>query len=237
MTTRSVLGMRLLGSLLCGLVLSGCVVVGGSRSESSGGSGFFFLLLPLIGVLLLAASFRRRRRRWSSEQRAVGPEASPHMLRAELSVLADDVLRLEPQVVLHPSARDDYEAALHRYRVAQSALEEPELPVDLSRVQRVVDEATWLMARARAIIDGRKPPDPPTRLQRQGPTGEPAVQLDDQERPTYIGVPVSFNAGWFGFGGGMFGGLLGGAVLGPFDDWETEAPESADGYDEGSESY
>jgi hypothetical protein len=101
----------------------------------------------------------------------------------------------------------------------------------------VVDEATWLMARARAIIDGRKPPDPPTRLQRQGPTGEPAVQLDDQERPTYIGVPVSFNAGWFGFGGGMFGGLLGGAVLGSFDDWETEAPESADGYDEGRESY
>jgi hypothetical protein len=35
----------------------------------------------------------------------------------------------------------------------------------------------------------------------------------------------------------MFGGLLGGAVLGSFDDWETEAPESADGYDEGSESY
>jgi len=221
---------------MTGLLLSGCVVVGGSRSDSSGsGSGFFFLLLPLIGVLLLAASFRRRRRS-RAEQWAPSQNASPHMLRAELSVLADDVLRLEPQVVLHPSARDDYEAALHRYRVAQSALDEPELPVDLSRVQRVVDEATWLMSRARAIIDGRTPPAPPTRLQRQGPTGEPAVQLDDQERPTYIGVPVSFNSGWFGFGGGMLGGLLGGAVLGSFDDWETEGPgaeEDYDGYDEG----
>jgi hypothetical protein len=141
------------------------------------------------------------------------------MLRAELSVLADDVLRLEPQVALHEEARDDFEAALHRYRVAQVALDEANAPVDLARVQRVVDEATWSMARARAVLDGRRPPAPPPRLQQAGSRGEPAIELDELDRPVYIGSQTSFRAGWFGVGGGMFSGLLLGTMLGGFGGW------------------
>jgi hypothetical protein len=120
------------------------------------------------------------------------------MLRAELSVLADDVVRLEPQVALKEEARNDFEAATHRYRVAQAALDQADEPVDLGRVQRVVDEATWSMARARAILDGRPLPAPPTTLRRTGNGGEPAVDLDDDDQPVYVGSRAPYSAGWFG---------------------------------------
>lgn len=136
------------------------------------------------------------------------------MLRAELSVLSDDVLRLEPQVTLKPEAQNDYEAALHRYRVAQMALADTDAPVDLVRVQRVVDEASWSMARARAILDGRSAPPPPDRLQHQGPRGEPAIGVDEGNNPRYEGSPASFQSGWFVAGPGLFGGLLLGSILG-----------------------
>jgi hypothetical protein len=104
------------------------------------------------------------------------------MLGSELSVLTDDVLRLEPLVVLKPEARGDFDAALLRYRVATAALGHVEAPVDLMRVQRMVDEATWSMARARAILDDRPLPAPPMRLQRPGQRGEPAVDVDGDHR-------------------------------------------------------
>ena len=135
------------------------------------------------------------------------------MIRAELSVLADDVLRLEPQVAINERARDDYEAAAHRYRVAHAALDQHQSRVDLVRLQRVVDEANWAMARARAELQGRRPPPPPAALRQPGPSGEPAVRLDERERPTYIGSPDPFRSGWFA-GGGLLGGLLLGPLLG-----------------------
>lgn len=151
------------------------------------------------------------------------------MLSAELSVLSDDVLRLEPQVVLKPEARGDFDAALLRYRVATAALEQVAEPVDLVRVQRVVDEATWSMARARAILDDRPVPAPPVRLQQPGQRGEPAVDVDG-DQPVYVGSRESFQSGWF-VGGGLFGGLLMGSILGGFggfvrDDLEPDDDES-----------
>ena len=134
---------------------------------------------------------------------------------AELSVLADDVVRLEPEVQLHPEAQSDFDAAVNRYRAAQAALEYADQPVDLVRVARVVAEARYAMDRVRAILDGRDPPPPPEELQRDGPHGEPAVTLDESRQPAYIGYPGGFQGGWFGgTGGGLFSGLLLGSLLG-----------------------
>jgi hypothetical protein len=152
------------------------------------------------------------------------------VLRAELSVLADDVVRLEPQVALNEQARDDYEAATHRYRVAQAALDYADQPIDLVRVQRVVDEANWSMSRVRAILAGRRPPDPPEPLQHPGPRGEPAVGVDDGHRPVYIDSPAGFRSGWFSAGGGLFSGLLMGSMLGGFGGgWVVEEHVDDDG--------
>jgi hypothetical protein len=179
---------------------------------------------------------RRSRRRPQASRNALADDSpNTSMLRAELSVLADDVLRLEPQVAMHADARDDYESATHRYRVAQAALDQTEAPVDLVRVQRVVDEATYAMSRARARVDGREPPPPPPVLQQTGPRGEPAVELDEGRNPVYVGFPAPFRSGWFGVGGGLFGGLLLGSMFGGAADWgQTDDGTYEDGsYDDG----
>ena len=100
--------------------LTGCVVAGGSRSNSGG--GFLLLVFPIALALLLASLGRRRHGRRgpvSAPSRANDDSVNRQVLEAELSVLADDVLRLEPQVAIHEQARGDYEAATHRYRVAR----------------------------------------------------------------------------------------------------------------------
>jgi hypothetical protein len=207
--------------LACLVPTSGCVVA--SSGRGSGWSASILVFLPVLFVVLairLATGSRRRVR--AQTARPYDAPSNAHLLRAELSVLADDVLRLEPQVTLNEAARDDYEAAAHRYRVAEAALDQVEEPVDLERVQRVVDEATWSMSRARATLEGRPPPAPPAPLRRPGSRGEPAVELDDADLPAYVGSPNSFRAGWFGGSTGLIGGLLFGPMLGGFGGWVAE---------------
>jgi hypothetical protein len=99
-------------------LLSGCVVAAGSSGDRSNLS-VLFLLVPFALMAGLAGRRRRGGRRSSRSQSGGDDDtANAQMLRAELSVLADDVIRLEPRVALKEDARDDYEAATHRYRVA-----------------------------------------------------------------------------------------------------------------------
>ena len=194
-------------------LLTGCVVAAGSSTDGSGAT-IVFQFLPFAHELMIAGLARRRLRPARSRAGSFTEHddtTNEQVLRAELSVLADDVIRLEPQVALNEKSRDDYEAATHRYRVAQAALDDAKEPVDLARVQRVVDEANWSMSRARAILEGRQPPAP---LQRPGPHGEPAVGVDDGHQAVYVGSSAEFRSGWFSAGGGLFGGLLLGSMLG-----------------------
>ena len=211
--------------------MPGCVV---AASGDSDGGAFIVLLLPLLlGIAFIAVSRIGRRRQRSHEFQASRPSTA--MLRAELSVLADDILRFEPRVAMNEDARHDFESAAHRYRVAQAAFDEAPDEVDLVRVQRVVDEATWSMSRVRAIVDGRRPPDPPATLQRPGRHGEPAVGLGDDDLPTYLGSNAPYRSGWFAAGGGLFGGLLVGTMLGGFGGWVAEEgtadADRTDGFD------
>ena len=208
----------LVAGLAAPLTLTGCVVSGGARNGTAG-SAVIVLVLPFLFFALVALAARRSGRR---RARRPAPEVSPRLLRAELTVLADDVLRLEPQVALNEEARNDYESAAHRYRVAQAALDQTDEPVDLDRVQRVVDEASWSMARAHAIVEGNPAPAPPAALRRPGSAGEPAIDLDERDEPTYVGSPASFRSGWFGGTTGLFGGLLLGSMLGGLTGWVVE---------------
>jgi len=209
----------IISAALASTSLSGCVVTTSSDARGGGG-GLFLFFLPLLFVALLLRLVTRGRRR-ATPAPGQGSDGGPDvpMMTAELSVLADDILRLEPLVALHPTARDDYESAAHRYRVAQAALEQSGAQVDPVRLQRLVDEATYAMARARSIIGGQTPPPPPPVLQRAGTRGEPAVALDDRMNPTYVGSTAPFRSGWFVGGGGLFGGLLLGSMFGGFEDW------------------
>ena len=211
---------------------------GGDAGDGGGGSSW---VLPLVlaggagaaGLLVLRGS---RRRRAEAAERARAEEADRQLLRAEISVLADDVVRLEPEVQLHPDARTDFDAAVSRYRAAEAALDYTDSPVDLVRVGRVVAEARYSMDRARAIVEGRPPPPPPADLQQPGAHGEPAITLDAEHQPAYVGHPGGFaGGGWFGGSSGLFTGLLLGSFLsGGFGGWgggTTIINESGDGGD------
>jgi hypothetical protein len=187
-----------------------------AEDDEGGGIGVLPIVLAVgaggVGVFAWRRAKRRKEERaaWARAQ-----EADRELLRAELSVVGDDVVRLEPEVALHPEAQVDYDAAVSRYRAAMAALDYADEPVDLVRVRRVLDEARYSMDRVRARIAGREPPPPPDALQRPGLHGEPAVGLDAQRDPVYVGYPGAFQAGWFGGGGsGLFTGLLLGSMLG-----------------------
>lgn len=197
---------------------------GGGSSESSDGDGGGGGLLPLVlvggaiggGVYLM----RKGNKRKQVEQAAVVGDQQD--LRAELAVLADDVMRLEDDVALKPDARDDYEAGVARFRWAEAAIDAIDSPDDVPRVRRGMAEAQYAMARARAIIRGHEPPLPPAELQQQAPYGEPAIELDERRQPQYAGYQ-RYGGGWGGggfFGGnGLFTGLLLGQMLGGGMGW------------------
>jgi hypothetical protein len=50
-----------------------------------------------------------------------------------------------------------YAAAVERHRVASAALDYADGPIDLVRVERVVAEARYAMARSKALVAGRGP--------------------------------------------------------------------------------
>ena len=185
----------------------------GGSSDGGGSSLAPLLLLGGGGVALWA--FSRRRRHGAHQVSRREFDADVQMLRAELSVLADDVMLLEPQVVTAPDARPDYEAATSRFRAASAALDYADDAVDLVRVERVVREAEYAMSRARAIVQGHEPPAPPTDLRRPGLHDEPALDVDRNGMPVYVGAGPFYGGGaWFGGGSGLFSGLLLGSMLG-----------------------
>ena len=203
----------------------------GSRSSGSG-LGTWLLLGGAVGggVYLMRRNGKRR------QQEQVVLLGDQEDLRSELSVLADDVMRLEPEVELKPDARDDYEAGVARFKWAQAAIDSIDSPDDVPRVRRGMAEAQYAMARARAIIRGHEPPAPPPDLQQAGPYGEPAIELDEQRQPVYVGYG-GYGGGWGGggfFGGnGLFTGILLGQMLGGGGGWGGGFGWGSGGYDHG----
>lgn len=191
---------------------------GGSSDDDDGGTDLTPLLLVggagALGVWAWRSS--RRRRREAADARAEY-DADRQVVQAELSVVASDVMTLEPQVQLHENARADYDAAVTRYRAAAAALEYADDEIDLVRVRRVLLEAQYALARTRAAIDGRDPPPPPPELRQPGAHDEPPIELDpDRREPVYVGGGAFYGGGWFGGAGSLFGGLLLGSILSPW---------------------
>jgi hypothetical protein len=175
--------------------------------DGSGGSPVLLLVLAVAVVGgLVWLTVRRRRKEQARRREALQARED---LRPSLTVLADDVLALEPEVAVHEEARADYEEAVRRYRWAEAAIGQVDTLAEAGRVQRVLDEGHYAMARARAITQGRRPPDPPPELAVPGPNREPPVVVGDDGMPGYVG----WGGGWYG--GGWFGGdLLTGLALG-----------------------
>ena len=182
---------------------------GSEAAEEEGGTSPVLLLVLAVAVVggLLWFTVRGRRRAEARRREALQARED---LRPSLTVLADDVLALEPAVALHEEARADYEEAVRRYRWAEAAIGQVDTLPEARRVQRVLDEGHYAMARARAVTQGRPAPPPPAELTVPGPNREPPVVVDADGVPGYAG----WGGGWYG-GGGWFGGdLLTGLAIG-----------------------
>ena len=184
----------------------GVGTIGGDRAEeeSSGVAGLACLgVLGLGGVGAFIATRRRKR------QQEAAVLARREGLRPYLQMLGDDVMQLEHEVTLKPDARDEYDAAVARFRAGSAALDAVRTDADIDRVERVISEGNYAMARCRAVIEGREPPAPPPDLVAPGRQNEPPVVIQEG-RPSY-----GYGGGWYG-GGGWFdgGGLLTGILIG-----------------------
>ena len=175
-----------------------------SGDDTSGASGLACLgVLGLGGIAAFVVTRRRKR------QREAEVVARREGMRPYLQMLGDDVMQLEHEVTLKPDARDEYDAAVNRFRAGSAALDAVRTDADLDRVERVIAEGNYAMARCRAVIEGREPPAPPPDLAAPGRQNEPPVVIQEG-RPTY-----GYGGGWYG-GGGWFdgGGLLTGILIG-----------------------
>lgn len=207
---------------------------GNGNGSPSGGSG---LLVPLLLLGGIAAFFMVRssnKRRAQERQLVLGGRED---LRAELNVLANDVMRLEPDVAIHPEARSDYEAAVARFQWLQVAIDSIDSEDDIPRLRRAMTEARYAMARAQAAVRGQTPPAPPIDLRDSGPSGEPAVRVGRRGEPEYDGYgPGAWGGGGFFGGNGMLSGLLIGSMLGgSLGGWGASADSGASeqGHDDG----
>ena len=180
-------------------------------AEDSGGGGSG-LLVPLLLVGGVGGGYMLWRNGKRRRQEQVEVESARQALQADVKVLADDVMSLEPEIAIHEDARVDYEAGVSRYRWAEAAVAAIDSPDDIPRVERGLAEAHYAMARARAKVRGHEPPPPPPELQHEGRYGEPAVIIRDRE-PAYAGYDGGWQGGGFFGGNGLFSGILLGSML------------------------
>ena len=210
----------------------GVGTIGRDTTEEGTGAGSLACLgvLGLGGVAAFIATRRRKR------QREAEMVSRREGLRPYLQMLGDDVMQLEHEVTLKPDARDEYDAAVARFRAGGAALDAVKTEADLDRVERVIAEGNYAMARCRAVIEGREPPAPPPDLAGPGRQNEPPVVIQDG-RPTY-----GYGGGWYG-GGGWFdgGGLLTGILIGGmlngggFGGWGGGFSDQNDRHDSGGD--
>jgi hypothetical protein len=207
---------------------NGGEVAAPEEEDDDGGVSAVVLGLLAVAVVGGIVWLVVRRRRQAEARRREALQARED-LRPSLTVLAEDVLALEPAVQLHEEARADYEEAVRRYRWADAAIGQVDTVAEAGRVQRVLDEGHYAMARARAISQGRPPPPPPRELTVPGPNREPPVVVGDDGVPGYVG----WGGGWYGagwFGSDLLTGLAIGSILsGPGWGWGGDGSEGDGG--------
>ena len=208
--------------------------VGAARNGSSGGNGFGWwpIVILAVAALFVYRTIKRRRQN-ASDFRSVKEAA-----REDLVALADDVQGLEHEVEGKDAARRDYLAALDKYAQASSAFDRAASPDQLAPVAESLEEGRYLMASARARLDGKEPPerrpacffDP-----RHGPSvrdvlwappgGEPrlvpacaadAIRVEQGEEPASRQVLVGGIATPYWAAGPIYGGYFGGFFPGLF---------------------
>ena len=131
-----------------------------TAQPDDGGSSVLPVLIPLLAVggigFFLFRTFRGRREREAdlAEVKAAAQE--------DLLAFADDIRALDLDVEMpgaSEEARRDYERGLALYERADRDLDRARSVDDLGPVSAAIEEGRWLLASARARLEGREPPE------------------------------------------------------------------------------
>ena len=128
---------------------------GGAPDSGPGaGGGALIAVLAAVGGGFLAMRALRGRRRASEELREV--RAAAH---DDLIALADDVQALEEPAARNTAAKREYDQALQCYDKATTKFDRATTPRKLENVAGALEEGRYHMASARALLEGRRPPE------------------------------------------------------------------------------
>ena len=132
---------------------------GGDGTGEDAGTGGLVLLGALAagaGGLVLVA--RRRRRREEVDELAEVKENA----RDDLVALGEDIRALDIDRQLDstpPAAKEAYDRAVLAYERAEDIWERARTPEDLEPAGAALEEGRWAMASAKALAEGRTPPE------------------------------------------------------------------------------
>ena len=128
-------------------------------SRDGDGGGFPWVLALLVGIPAVLFLVVRRRR---NEERRVDLAEVREEVEADLVALADDVKALDADVErpgADPRAKEAYTRALDRYEEASRAFDRARAAEELEPVAAALEEGRWEMAVAKALLEGREPPE------------------------------------------------------------------------------
>src|SRR4051794_14654619 len=220
---------------------------GGSEGGSGGGVGSTVPLIIVGGLFVLGLLYAGRQRRRRREEERAQLDEVKRVARDDLVALGDDIRSLDLDVEMpnaDKTAVDEYGRAVDLYTRAEEAFDSARRPEDLAPVTSMVQDGRYLVASARARLEGREPPEhrPPCFFDpRHGPSVRdvewappggaprpvPACAADAQRvesgrdpsmREIEVGgrtVPYWNAPAYYGpWAGGFFGGFGGGGFLG-----------------------
>jgi hypothetical protein len=127
---------------------------GPGGGEPSTGGGALIGILLACGVAFLV--FRAYRGRRQNQHELAEVKAAAH---DDLIALADDVQTLEQEVEANPQAKDEYTKALECYDQATHSYDRATQPKQLEAVTTALEEGRYHMAAARALLEGKPPPE------------------------------------------------------------------------------
>jgi hypothetical protein len=127
---------------------------GAPDSGPSGGGVALIAVLAVVGGALLGIRALRHRQRTNEELGEVKVAAHD-----DLIALADDVQALEEPAGRHPAAKREYDEALRCYDTATTKFDRARSPRELETVATALEEGRYHMASARALVEGRRPPE------------------------------------------------------------------------------
>jgi MYXO-CTERM domain-containing protein len=214
----------------------------GSGESNSDDGATLWPILAVAGAGGLGFVLLRRRRRARRDREALATGKA--VAQEDMLALADDIRDLDLDVempTVDPDAKERYGRAVEAYERADRAYDTARRPQDLAAVSSALEEGRYEMAGAKAVMEGREPPErrPPCFFDpRHGPSvrdvlwtppgGEPrevpacaadALRIeqgeDPEQREVLVGgrtVPYYGVPGLAPYAGGFYG-LWGGGLF------------------------